>query len=1001
MTKHTTKKGGQESYQKEAALQSLRPLLEKFAVGGANVYDSERVLSKLAVMPDYVVTETLNGLRDGQMPASHYKILLDKWGKKDAKTKKFTETPQMVFYRAARLAADGLAEGNHELTPRLTSEVFYKFVNREIFPNTPYMANGGHKLVAEELEQKLSGSEISPDLKNELQQQKKIREQLLACFVLDIHDSRVSIFKTLADAASIQASIGGTGFNFSDLRPANETIHGTGGITDGPISFMAMYSHALGKAMNQGGKREGANMFMLDWNHPDIIKFIYSKSSDGTVSAANISVAIDHDFMKAAKSDDDSGRFYPLKNPHYNPSLRPHVPEFYSEEQLKQAVEVSKMNKKAMLSLLLADNGVDVLSPWLPEGLDEKYRVIGKVKDGTVYLDAKKVLRHLAFGAWFNGEPGAIITGHINDHNPTHPRHFKEFLLEQKDPEAIRIVDELRQRDGIHSLEKIVGDYVGEKDETGRYVNLPIGVGELRATNPCGEKPLLGNEACVLGHKNLEKILRRTSETGSGYEVDFEKFEENTRLITKILDNAIDQNYFTNEEIAQTQRSNRKIGVGFMGLANMLYRLELPYNSQEARDFVDELLKVWEKVSDDESFKMGEERGAFPNFKYSHHKNGKPKRNAIVRTLAPTGTTGFAAQTTGGIEPEFALAYTRTTVQGTVAEMFNPVLQEKLEKYNPFRTEEEKGEFHKWVEEKGGLQEFKIYRYAAESEEEFSKRQERLSKIKNIFVTANDINPEDHLRMQAIVQNHVDDSISKTTNFKNNATIEDVENAFIMAYDLGIKGITFYRDGARMDQPLQVKGPSDGKSGLEKKVDNPDLTENAVASLSRARPEFVGGLTQKEETPFGLNVFVTLNWEKDGHGKDVRPYEAFVGIGKGGGDLPAIAEGYGRLLSLALKAGVPVEYVAHQLEGIGGENQVGLGENRVRSLPDAIARALRKTLNDEAKFNGDIKPESITQGNGNGVKKNGSTGNLCPSCGKTLTFTETCEKCASCGFSKC
>ena len=163
----------------------------------------------------------------------------------------------------------------------------------------------------------------------------------------------------------------------------------------------------------------------------------------------------------------------------------------------------------------------------------------------------------------------------------------------------------------------------------------------------------------------------------------------------------------------------------------------------------------------------------------------------------------------------------------------------------------------------------------------------------------------------------------------------------------------------------------------------------------------MGGLTQKEETPFGLNVFVTLNWEKDGHGKDVRPYEAFVGIGKGGGDLPAIAEGYGRLLSLALKAGVPVEYVAHQLEGIGGENQVGLGENRVRSLPDAIARALRKTLNDEAKFNGDIKPESITQGNGNGVKKNGSTGNLCPSCGKTLTFTETCEKCASCGFSKC
>ena len=561
----TTEPVGLEHYKRGDALGRLKPLLEGLVVDGVHIYDSERILSKLSVMPSYVSEATLNGLQDGKMSASHYKALLDKWGKRDADTKRFVETPQMIFYRTSKLAAKGLAEENEELIPELTSTVFSKFVNKEIYPNTPYMANGGHRLVAEELEQKLSasGQSISPGLKNELEQEKRIKEQLFACFVLDIYDSRESIFKTMGDAASIQASIGGTGFNFSNLRPANETIHGTGGITDGPIAFMTMYSHALGKAMNQGGKREGANMFMLDWNHPDIVRFIYSKSADGSVSAANISIAIDHDFMKAVKSDGEE-RFYPLRNPHYNQKLRPHVNEFYTEGQLKQAVDVSKMNKKATLSLLLGENGTDILSPWLPEGLDEEYRTIGKVKDGLVYLDAKKIMRHLSFGAWFNGEPGAIITGHINDHNPTHPRNFREFLLEQKDPEAIRIVDGLRQEDPKHSLEKIIDDYLGERDPAGKFVNYPIGVGEMRATNPCGEKPLLGNEACVLGHTNLETILDKNDSSPSGYVLNRDRFEENTRMIARILDNAIDQNYFTNSDIEITQKSNRKIGVGFM-----------------------------------------------------------------------------------------------------------------------------------------------------------------------------------------------------------------------------------------------------------------------------------------------------------------------------------------------------------------------------------------------------------------------------------------------------
>lgn len=969
---------------------------------GENVpfYNPERIAEKLSLYPNYVVNATLEGFRDQRISIDHYKAILDKWGKKDPETKRYSETIPMVFYRTARLVANGMKEKDGSINEEeKTREIFQRFERSEMFTNTPYMANGGHSLLTGELVQKLdaiqyskgrtSNEEVLSAVRNDIVQGGNIQKQLFACFVLDMYDSRRSIFSTMFEAVNIQAATGGTGFNFSHLRPANETIHKTGGTTDGPISFMAAYSHVLGKTINQSGKREGANMFMLDWDHPDIIRFLYSKRKDGEIPAANISVAIDHGFMQAVQSDGEE-RFYPLKNPHHNPKLRPHIPRHYTVDQIRQAEDIERVNKKTIVSLRLSEDGKEVLSPWLPKEMDEEYRVIGKVgEDGIVYLDSKKVLRHLAFGAWSTGEPGIIITGHINDHNPTHPRHYRNFLREQTDPEAMEIVRELSERYAETSIDDLLDTYVSEKDADGRPKNLPVGVGEIRATNPCGEKPLLGNEACVLGHINLEKILRRDDSAPSGYVVDRGKFEEDTRLMVGILDNAIDQNDFTNPQIEETQKSNRKIGLGFMGLANLLYRLELPYNSQETRDFVDDLLGFWEEVSDDESFLRGEEFGAFPNFKYSHHRDGKPKRNAIVRTLAPTGTTGFAAQTTGGMEPEYALAYTRTTVQGTSIEIFNPVLEEKLEKYPFLRNDNEREEFHKVVAQKGSLQEFTINREDGETEGNFLERQKNLRDIKRIFVTTYDILPEEHLRMQAVVQSHTDDSISKTTNFRSNATVEDVENAFILAYNLGIKGLTFYRDGARKDQPLQVGG-----SLLEDKLeDRRKLTRMVSDVLKRERPETVGGLTERTKTPFG-NAYITLSWERDENGRDVAPFETFVSIGKTGGDLQSLAEALARSISLGLQGGIPVEGYIKQFEGIGGETQVGIGEERVRSFPDALANALRVALQKETKFMGDGEPDLDS-------KKNGSSGNFCPSCGYGLNFVEGCETCISCGFSRC
>ncbi len=991
-------------------LEMLVPILKDFKVKDREtkkdiyIFEANRTQLKLGAYPDYVIEASYQGLQNPTMSDSHYKVILDKWGRKDSKTKRYIETPEMAFYRAAVSVAEGLARNDSSVDLETTTkEVFQRFVHREMFPSAPDMANAGHKTLARDVTQRLAECG-DVELLNDIRQEGTVKEQLFACFVLDIYDSRESIFGTMSEAAKIQASIGGTGFNFSNLRPANESIHGTGGTTDGPVAFMGMYSVVLGKTMNQGGKREGANMFMLDWNHPDLMRFIYCKRQDGEIAAANISIAEDHPFWTAARAEGEE-RFYRLKNPHFNPKLRPHISEYYSEEQLKESLDVTKMNKKAKVSLLIGDNGVDVLSPWVPEGLDDAYIVIGKIKNGEVYLDAKKVLRHLSYGAWFNGEPGVINTGHINDGNPTLPGYFKEFILEKKDPEALEIMGRLRQGKKNVALEKLVDEFITERDDEGHFVNLPIGVGEMRATNPCGEKPLLGNEACVLGHTNLEKILVKDPTVLSGYKVNYEAFKSNIRLMYEILDNAIDQNEFTNMAIERTQKSNRKIGMGFMGLANMLYRLEMPYNSAETREFVDTLLAYWEKESDEASHEKAEKFGAFPNFKYSKFRNGRPKRNAIVRTLAPTGTTGFAAQTTGGMEPEFALAYTRTTVQGTIVDVFNPVLEEKLQKYPFFFDDAEKIRFHTYVQDvhggDGSLQGFTLVKGVGEQEDRFGLRQRNLNKIKNIFVTTYDISAEDHLRMEAVVQKHVDDAISKTTNFRSNVSVEDVEKAFLLADELKIKGVTFYRNGTRKDQPLKVKGSTKDEEGnpiLNLRKKRQDLTTLVSQRLAEPRPENVGGRTEKQQTPYGVNVFMTLNWERNGHNENISPYEVFVSVPRTDGDLPAIAAGYGKLASLALKAGVPTEVIIEQLRGISGETQIGFGENRVASFPDAIAKGLESALSKEARFGNGATNTEPSPGKEKGEGK--ITGKFCPSCSLPLRIVEGCEQC-SCGFSRC
>ncbi len=939
------------------------------------IYDLDRLRLKWRVLPDYV-----RQARGDENPR-YDKIVLDKWGRKDVASNQYNETPEMVFFRAAMSVAEGLVKNDPSLDFDATvRRVFEKFINKEIFPNTPYMANSAHSLAAKYYRDRiLAIKDQVPEKRleavlNDLDQEEKQKAQLFACFVLEMYDSRDSIFDTMSRASEIQAGTGGTGFNFSNLRPANESVRGTGGITDGPVSFMSAYSKVLGLTINQGGKRDGANMFMLDYNHPDIMRFVYAKRRDGEIPAANISIGVFHEFFNAVRSDGEA-QFYPLVNPHHNPKERPQVSRYYTVEQLKKAVATQRMNRKTRLSLLLADNGTDILSPWLAEGMDENDRVIGKVGDnGVIYLDAKKVMKHIAYGSWFNGEPGIIDLGHINDGNPTHPRHFFEALKERGE------FDQFIKEKGLEglSLDEIVELSVKQEGI------FPIGVGVIKATNPCGEKPLLPYEACVLGHVNLEKILDVKS--NGDYEINWARLAENTILMMDILDNAIDQNKFTDSKIEATQKSNRKIGLGFMGLANMLYNLEIPYNSQEGRDLVEKIWSYMAEVSDKRSTERAEKFGEFPNFRHSSLRHRKPMRNAIRRTIAPTGTTGFVAQTTGGCEPEYALTYTRTTVQGTEIKLINQILEEKIKKYPIFFGEKDKEEFIDFLENagRGSMQGFTVKRKEGEGEEQFRARSRSLERLKRIFVTTYDISPEDHLKMQAVVQRYTDDAISKTTNFRANAVPDDIEEAFILAHDLGIKGTTFYRDGTRFGQPLEVKG-------TKKMLDGNNLEDLIRERLMMPRPDKVEGPTPKMHTPFG-KAFFTFNFDKTDP-NNPKPYETFIRIGEIGGDLTATMDGFAIVLSAALRAGVPIEYLIEKLEGIGGKTQIVVDGKWIRSLPDAVSHQLKK-IAEEYKI---------------GEKKDGKekmivekmSYNLCPQCGGPMRLSEGCEICMKCSITRC
>jgi ribonucleoside-diphosphate reductase alpha chain len=443
--------------------------------------------------------------------------------------------------------------------------------------------------------------------------------QLAACFVIGIEDSMESICEALRKQMLIHKSGGGTGFNFSNLRSAGAKVNSTNGRASGPVSFMGLFDKAT-ETVQQGGMRRGANMGILNVDHPDIRQFIHCKDKDGTIANFNISVGIFDSFMEKALSD--------------------------------------------------------------PDG------------------DEAKLLYEIAETAWRTGDPGIIFIDALNKGNTT------------------------------------------------------PNLGALMSTNPCGESPLYPNEACNLGSINLSRMIKNG-------EIDYKLLKEVSAIATRFLDSVIDVNHYPLPEIAEAVRHTRKIGLGVMGWADLLFQLRIPYDCDKAIELAEKIMSTIKTTAHETSVALGKEKGVPKDLEHLG------RRNATLTCIAPTGTIALLADCSSGIEPLFALEHTRvrTQIDGT------KIVMKQINRYY----------------------------------EEALKQELPQDIIKSVFVTSHEISPTAHVRTQSAFQKYTDLAVSKTINMKNGCSVRDVLDAYILAWKHGCKGITIYRDGSKSAQVLYRK----------------------------------------------------------------------------------------------------------------------------------------------------------------------------------------------------
>jgi ribonucleoside-diphosphate reductase alpha chain len=471
-------------------------------------------------------------------------------------------------------------------------------------------------------------------------------------------------------------------------------------------------------------------------------------------------------------------------------------------------------------------------------------------------------------------------------------------------------------------------------------------VGEIESTNPCGEQPLLPYESCNLGSINLSKMVK-------GGQIDWARLKEVVHLAVHFLDNVVEVNKYPLPQIAQMTLANRKIGLGVMGWADMLILLAIPYNTDEAIELAQKVMQFINEQGHGASQELAKKRSPFPNFKGSIYdkKDQPPLRNATVTTIAPTGTISIMANASSGVEPLFAVSYVRQVMDNDILMEVHPYF-EAIAKERGFHSPE----LMQRIAEHGTLHDM----------------DEIPEDIRNIFVTAHDISPEIHIKMQAAFQKHTDNAVSKTVNFFNGATVQDVARVYELAYQLDCKGVTIYRDGSR-DQQVLTRGKKEEKAA-------PENIAAEKPATKRERPKILKGWTYQMQTGCGP-LYVTVNEDTTGL------FELFTTMGKAGGCAASQSEAIGRLVSLAWRSGLQARQVIKQLQGISCHSHSGFGENKIMSCADAVARAIQSHL---AANGGKVHHEKRAFFKG-----------ACPDCGGIVEHEGGCAVCRICGYSEC
>ncbi len=676
-----------------AQVEKVQDFVEQVLMAAGHYQTAKAYILYRAARSDERRVERIIGVKDDlDLSPNQLKVMRNRYLLKD-QDGKVIETPSELFRRVAK----NLAIVEKADKRKKVEADFYEVMSRlEFLPAGRTLNNAG-----------------TP------------QSQLANCFVLPVEDSMEGIFDSVKWMAMVHQRGGGTGFNFSRLRPKGDIVtKSSGGFATGPVSFMKVFDIATRQVM-QGGKKRGANMGILNVDHPDILDFISAKSERGEIENFNISVGVTDDFMKAVDQDKD----WHLRN-----------------QRTGEIVQT---------------------------------------------IRAKTLMGQLVSMAWRTGDPGLIFLDPINRNNP---------LLEK--------------------------------------------YGRIDATNPCGEQPLHPFDACNLGSINLARMVKSQIKNSQilKYEVDWERLKFVVRTGVRMLDDVIDACKYPLPQITETVQANRRIGLGVMGWADMLYQLRVPYDSEEGIKLARRIAKFIQDESWQMSMDLAKEKGVFPRWKESSFvKVGKKVRNVAITTIAPTGSISMLSDASSGIEPVFALAFTKNVVEDSGLSYINKYFENELAKslWADGDTEHKvRDRIVREVAEAGS-----VAHISGVPEE-----------VKSVYRTAHDIAPEWHVKMQAAWQKYTDNAVSKTINFPHSATIDDVESAYMNAWKSGCKGITIYRDGSKDVQILSVgsskqeSGISDGTQIIQSKIKTETLKERTkkLSKHLEVCPECGGKLAIEE-----------------------------------------------------------------------------------------------------------------------------------------------------------